>query len=410
MKVPGAYYILYCFVVTTSFLWDVLYHRPNVVGIIVKGETHLYRDYPVSRMGEFVGFTLILLIPGILLTLFSSGAVFLKRNPKIEKTCCFFFFILLVSLTLINPFANIREIELINSLNLAVFLATFVSSVEMILCFILDRPTVKNTLINVAIFTVVPCFIFLVVLPILLYVFFDKMLALEGVRYEPIFSAIDRSSEMGRAIADFSKRHQFEESRIYAEKNEEGFSEAFILRTGIKSLSMILIGADLIKYFTTDEIIGLLEHTIGYLRHIFILNHLFMILSVGLTFFYFISKKILSDPKNFKIKKFAENVMKLVVFLKLISLVYTFSHRVLEFEIDRQVFSNESTCAGIGSALVKKLIGYSISNNTYVLGAQENGIFQPYSMYVQETPYYQRLLNAYKKCSDKIKVRPFYLH
>lgn len=396
------YYMLYFFIYILSFLWEVVYQAPRYITLSTNNTTYLYDHNIIQgpRLYDSLRLSIACLAPGFFLLLFSLLAILVRKYPRIERLFCFMLFIVMISFLLINPFYNMENIIVgfSNPPKSIIVAAGIIPLIEMAVCFIINKRT----------FNLNPVLLFSLafVLTFISWTFFQSIHLLFMMKYEPIFPFVNSSTELGASIQEFCDRHNFPVENVYVEKGMFAYN-ALIYNFFVKKFTKIFVGSNITDQFEIDEVKGILEHEIGHYNLFSFLYEISMVSAICGIFLYFVRKRILSNSKNFTIKKVAENVMKLVLFLKLFDMIFLSISPIMEINADRFAYSNNNTCAGLRKSASKFLFDYPALDDNYTSNNGMN-VFNPNSMYRTHPPVYKRIADGLRYCPADLKLKLYF--
>lgn len=413
MKTPLLYFIGYCLVYFASFLWNVVYIAPKSIEIVIGQENVYYKNEILQgvKIYDLLRFSSTLFAPLILLFLFTGASFLFKKVQIIERLLCLIFFILMIAVLLLNPFVFFNTIsELLETYKLSLIILTVVSTIEMLICFAINRRTFN---INPIVFTAIASVCLVVAINFIKIANMKKYMT-----YEPIFPYLERSSEKGfaekgtsekgfaekgSAIQEFCNKHDFPISNVYVET--KNYSQGTIaINYGWKQFNQLFIGSGVLQDLKTNEILAVLEHEVEHFTYLGFGFELLLTVTTSFLFFHFIRRRILSNSKNFTMRKVSLAVMQLLVFLKMIDLCNYLLLMLIEYNSDSKAHSQSNTCIGI-IGMLSRVLYWSNSMESPLTSVDTISVYHPRSLYHPFPSVVSRILEAFKKCPEDLEFK-----
>lgn len=399
IKIPFLYYILYFLVYSASFFWNVSYQPPKSItineGLI---ETNYIRLMPPSiKIYDLVRFLITSFAPLISLCLFSTLYFTVKKFEILKRFVCWLFFISMMAILLVNPFTSLSTVfGLVETYKIVLIVLSLLFALEMLFVFLINRRTFY---INPVIFTVTMTFA-LFFLTNYIKIHTKKIVS------EPIFEEVVRSSEYkvssvvfpdisadaAFAIFEICKKYDFPVHNVEVETGE--YANGFVsFNYGMKKYSKLFIGANVLNNLSIDEMKATMEHEMNLFNFINFGVEIILLSITVFVFFHFIRRRILSNSKNYTMRKVALSVMTLFLFLKMIDLCNYLSSILISYHADSKI----TECDGMIRFLAN-VLGYNGYSESDTSSVYDFKAYNPYSLYHTIPSMLGRIFKVLKRC------------
>lgn len=400
---PAAiFYCLVYFLIHMIFLgWDLIYQMPKMVNVAIKGEEYIYTSengstqyFSDTEFSEFVLNSLAYL--RVILAAFGISLL-LKKNCLLERMLCCCLFVIFIYMFTTDTFTT-AQIE-IARLPVLIKCVGGVLLIRVIWKLWQNKSSKKRNIFPYA-------FISGILLAIILgYISFLK----QRYQLRDLFSTCIKASEydfsnleLEGKLLDFSKKYNFSLEKIFIFSSP--FNQAFTLTPFfIKDYAEIYLSTSTIENYDADKIMGVLGHEIGHSNTIAFISLFSTSCIMSFILIYFVERVLLSNIKNYNMNDFAMILMKMILWMRLVSILFNLCETMLESFADENAFSEVDTCLGLASYFnhgikVRSEMGYTFDELKIA--------YKHYSPFKKYIPSLMRLMKAGRKCD--VSVKEFY--